>query len=186
MLLINRLSQLFKADANAILDRIEDPEQLLIQAIREMQDSLNSQDYELKLLKHEQEQLMANVADIKQAFVQLDDELEVCLTSQKHDLARVVIRKKLLAEKILKQNTARLTSLKMKVQSREKAMLENQDNLQLMQQKADILISQQGSIQPNAVVDPMTQDLVVRDEDVEVALLKAISVGVHHEKNDVQ
>lgn len=175
MPLINRLSQLFKADANAILDRIEDPEQLLIQAIREMQDSLNSQDCEVKLLKHEQEQLRANEADIKHAFVQLDDELEVCLTSQKHDLARVVIRKKLLAEKILKQNTAKLTSLKTKIQSREKDMLENQDSLQVMQQKADILISQQDSIQHNYVVDPMTQDLVVQDEDVEVALLRALS-----------
>lgn len=175
MPLINRLSQLFKADANAILDRIEDPEQLLLQAIREMQDSLNSQDSDLKLLKHEQEQLRANETDIEHAFVQLDEELEICLTSQKHDLARIVIRKKLLTEKILKQNTARLTSLKADIENRGKTILENQDSLQVMQQKADILIRQQNDTHQAYVADPVAQDLVVQDEDVEVALLRALS-----------
>ena len=38
MALINRVSRLFKADFNAVLDQIEEPEQLLKQAIRDMED----------------------------------------------------------------------------------------------------------------------------------------------------
>ena len=40
MALITRISRLFQADFHAVLDRIEEPEQLLKQAIREMEDSL--------------------------------------------------------------------------------------------------------------------------------------------------
>ena len=40
MALINRISRLFKADFHAVLDHIEEPEALLKQAIRDMEDDL--------------------------------------------------------------------------------------------------------------------------------------------------
>jgi phage shock protein A len=42
MALLNRVSQLFKADFNAVLDQIEEPEQILKQAVRDMEDELAS------------------------------------------------------------------------------------------------------------------------------------------------
>ena len=44
MALINRVTQLFKADFHAVLDRIEEPEQLLRQSIRDMEDVLLAAD----------------------------------------------------------------------------------------------------------------------------------------------
>ena len=38
MPIINRISRLFTADLHAVLDRIEEPEALLKQAIREMEE----------------------------------------------------------------------------------------------------------------------------------------------------
>ena len=40
MELINRIARLFKADFHAVLDQIEEPEALLRQAIRDMEDEL--------------------------------------------------------------------------------------------------------------------------------------------------
>ena len=40
MALITRISRLFQADLHAVLDRIEEPDLLLRQAVREMQDDL--------------------------------------------------------------------------------------------------------------------------------------------------
>ena len=40
MALINRMSRLFTADVHAVLDRIEEPEALLKQAIREMEEEV--------------------------------------------------------------------------------------------------------------------------------------------------
>ena len=40
MALINRVTRLFKADIHAVLDQIEEPEQLLRQAVRDMEEEL--------------------------------------------------------------------------------------------------------------------------------------------------
>ena len=40
MTLINRVSRLFRADLHAVLDRVEEPDLLLHQAVREMEDDL--------------------------------------------------------------------------------------------------------------------------------------------------
>lgn len=42
MALINRISRLFSADFNAVLDRIEEPDVLLKQALREMEEDIYS------------------------------------------------------------------------------------------------------------------------------------------------
>ena len=57
MALITRLSRLFQADFHAVLDRIEEPDIQLKQAIREMQIELQQNEQRLALLQHEAEQL---------------------------------------------------------------------------------------------------------------------------------
>ena len=53
MALITRISRLFKADFHAVLDQIEEPEQLLRQAIREMEDDLDATEHDHKLSRME-------------------------------------------------------------------------------------------------------------------------------------
>ncbi|RLA35148.1 MAG: hypothetical protein DRR11_01080, partial [Gammaproteobacteria bacterium] len=55
MALINRISRLFKADFHAVLDQIEEPEQLLKQAIRDMEDELATTEQSIILCAHDQE-----------------------------------------------------------------------------------------------------------------------------------
>ena len=43
MALINRVSRLFKADFHAVLDQLEEPEQILKQAIRDMEDDMQDE-----------------------------------------------------------------------------------------------------------------------------------------------
>ena len=57
MALVTRLSRLFQADVHAVLDRIEEPDLQLRQAVREMQLSLDQDRQRLKLLRHEYSQL---------------------------------------------------------------------------------------------------------------------------------
>ena len=57
MALITRVSRLFQADFHAVLDRIEEPEVLLRQAVREMEEELARDEQHSKVLHHEQGQL---------------------------------------------------------------------------------------------------------------------------------
>ena len=43
MALMTRVARLFRADLHAVLDRIEEPEVLLRQALREMEDGVNGE-----------------------------------------------------------------------------------------------------------------------------------------------
>ena len=44
MALITRVARLFRADLHAVLDRIEEPDVLLKQAVREMEEELASEE----------------------------------------------------------------------------------------------------------------------------------------------
>ena len=57
MALVTRISRLFQADFHAVLDRIEEPDLQLRQAVREMQYALEQDQQRLQLLQHEAEQL---------------------------------------------------------------------------------------------------------------------------------
>ena len=55
MALIHRVSRLFRADFNAVLDHIEEPELLLRQSIRDMEDELA--DCDRRIARRRQEQV---------------------------------------------------------------------------------------------------------------------------------
>ena len=57
MALINRISRLFKADFHAVLDQIEEPEALLKQAIRDMEDDVVNTEQRIGLCAHDQDAL---------------------------------------------------------------------------------------------------------------------------------
>ncbi len=64
MALINRISRLFKADFHAVLDQIEEPEMLLKQAIREMEDDLAETEQRIRVCAHEQEALATRNSEV--------------------------------------------------------------------------------------------------------------------------
>ena len=88
MALITRLSRLFRADMHAVLDRIEEPQQLLQQAIREMEEALLHEEQQLKLLQHEQGQLQRRLQGLEQSLEKSEEELDLCFESNKEELAR--------------------------------------------------------------------------------------------------
>ena len=67
MALITRISRLFKADFHAVLDQIEEPEQLLKQAIRDMQDEIAVAEQRIANREREQKSLQAHGDDLRMA-----------------------------------------------------------------------------------------------------------------------
>ena len=101
MALINRVARLFKSDFHAVLDRIEEPEQVLRQAIRDMEDKLASAEQRIRLCTHERERLATRKAALDATVKELDQELDLCFAKQKDELARTSVRKKLEAQRLL-------------------------------------------------------------------------------------
>ena len=92
MALINRVSRLFKADFHAVLDQIEEPEMLLKQAIREMEDELAETEQRIRVCAHDQEALTTRKSEVDSKLSEIDDELDLCFASKKDDLAKGLIK----------------------------------------------------------------------------------------------
>lgn len=170
MALITRISRLFQADLHAVLDRIEEPDLLLRQAVREMEDDLARDEQGVKVLNQQLEQLISRETDIRHSLDEIEDELDVCFQSGKDDLARALIKRKLEALRFQK-----FLSRKREVQERTLSGLrtrlqENRVRLDSMRQKAELLAEETvpDSFEDNGAYP----DIVVRDEDVEVAFLR--------------
>jgi phage shock protein A len=168
MALVTRLSRLFQADFHAVLDRIEEPDLQLRQAVREMQFALDQDQQRKQLLQHEADQLDKAVVSIGDKLQALDEELDICIAADKDDLARDLVHRKLAAEKQLQATSDRSTAIDLQGQTLTRQIDEQTQQLTSMKQKLELLVK----------VDDMTVDAnlasaeVIRNEEIEIALLR--------------
>jgi phage shock protein A len=172
MPLINRLSRLFKADLHAVLDRIEEPEVLLRQAIREMEEELARERQRKKALNHDRGQLIARQAELDQTLGEVEEQLDVCIESERDDLARTLVRRKLEAQRSLKSLQSKRETLEETLAGLEGRLEQNSQRLSSLRQKAELLAEE--DVSDPSVCRCSTLDFSVRDDDLEVALLREI------------
>jgi phage shock protein A len=170
MALITRVLRLFRADMHAVLDRIEEPEVLLRQAVREMEEGLAGDEQRIKRLNHEYGQLTARQDDLVQSLAETEQELDVCFDSGKDGLARSLIRRKLEAQRFLRFLARKRETLEETLSGLKARLKANRTRLERIRQKAELLAAE-NSVEPSRDVwgEP---DWPVRDEDVEVAFLR--------------
>ena len=166
MALITRVTRLFTADVHAVLDRIEEPEVVLKQAIREMAEEVAGGEQRLRWLAAEQQQLEQSLNGSDDAIAALDSELDLCFEAGEEDLARSLVKRKLVAEQQHKQVSQQLDVIQRDHDALEAMLAEQGQQLAGMQQKADLLIDTP-SVGYAAMSDPgISQDAI------DVAFLK--------------
>jgi phage shock protein A len=167
MALITRLSRLFQADMNAVLDKIEEPGLLLKQAIRDMEESIALDDRQLRLWEFEQQQLNNRINELSQSLTESDNKIMLCFKSDKDDLARAMLRQKLEAQQVLKSLTGKMTVMKEKAGRLATQLAEHKTQLAEMKQKAEIFMDE-NRVNPSNWENSLN---TVRDEDIEIAFL---------------
>ena len=168
MALITRVSRLFRADLHAVLDRIEEPELLLAQSIREMEEEMARERRQVAPLQQELRQLAARESETANTLGGLEEELEVCFDSGEEALARTLIRRKLEAERYRKFVSGRRESMEQRLSELRERIEENRERLEEMRQQAELL----GGDESGGAEQWETPDIRIRDEDVEVAFLR--------------
>lgn len=95
MALIRRLSRLFAADVHAVLDQIEEPESVLRQAIREMEEELARQRQREKWICGEIESAAGRIGVLATEAGEIDANLDLSFANGNEALARRLTRRKL-------------------------------------------------------------------------------------------
>ena len=176
MALINRISRLFKADFHAVLDQIEEPEALLKQAIRDMEDELASTEQRINLRAHNQEALTVRKSELEDTAREFETKLDLCFEAEKDDLARNIIRQRLEVERLLKRLNARQVA-NAKYIDEQRAMLDqNNATLESLRQKAELFAQQvPAHTGNNGEFDDtawLAREMTVGDDEVEIAFLR--------------
>lgn len=170
MALINRLSRLFRADLHAVLDRIEEPDILLKQALREMQEAIHGDETRHKQLQLEHKQLNSRHLEIQQKLTQLESELDVCFESDKDELAHNFIKRKLEAQRFSQHLARKQDDVQTAINELEVRLRENRARLTAMQQKLQLLCEDERNTGQDE--SWLTPDFSVSDDEVEVAFLR--------------
>lgn len=176
MALINRISRLVKADFHAVLDQIEEPEQLLKQAIRDMEDDLTGTEQRISLCAHDQEALAVRKREVESVLNDVAGQLDLCFKSGKEDLAKSQVRKKLEAERLLKRLKRKYDANEKYIEAQRGSLDENRATLEGLRQKAELFAQRTPSYIDGASefddVSWMARELNVTDDEVEIAFLR--------------
>lgn len=176
MALVNRLTRLVKADFHAVLDNIEEPEQQLKLAIREMEDDLASTEQRIILCAHDQKHLAVRTTELNAAIAEIDSQLALCFESGKEELARALIRKKLEAGVLLKRLASKQAANDEYLSEQQALFDENRATLEGYRQKAELFAKRPRNISDAAAASDdlawLAREMHVSDDDVEVAFLR--------------
>ncbi len=166
MAILTRLGRLFQADVNAALDRLEEPDLVLRQALREMEEQLNEAALKLKAAELEQRDLQDRRNHIESALRQLAGELDLCFSAGNEDLQRLLLRRRIEHERRLVHYAQRKDQLQRSCSERRQQIDEQRRRLEQLRERARMV---ERSGQPLEVCEAST---VVSDADVELALLR--------------
>ena len=92
--IMDRLSRLIRANVHYQLDRAENPEAMLEQILRDMQDSLVSARAQTRDMIAQEKELAADLEQARRAATEWGRKAEAAVSAGKDDLARLALRRK--------------------------------------------------------------------------------------------
>ncbi len=172
MSIIKRITRLFTADMHGILDRLEEPEIILKQAIREMQEEIEKSTNHLDLLQRKQARLDKIHQELTTRLIDLQQQISFCLDKNEL-LAKSLLRKKLETELQIKAVTQQLQELDANITQEVKQLEERKDKLQSTLDKAALFSEQHSNAEMDEQISGRDGSLqqTVTQEDVELAFL---------------
>lgn len=172
MALLTRLSRLFQADLHAVLDQLEEPEALLRQSVREMEDALAADERLLKRLGEDRGRAARQHADCGLTLERLELELATCFAANETELARRLVRRKLEQTKLAASLLRVEEDCAKRAQALAVRLEDNRARLANLRHKLDVLVSQAAEAGRGETRCESGPDLAVAEDEVEAAFLR--------------
>jgi len=169
MPLINRISRLFTADVHAVLDRLEEPDALLKQALREMEDEIAACDTRIRWLNHERDETHRQSTDVVRELDRVAEQLDVCFAAGEESLARGLLKRRLELERHATRLQARADATAKALAADAARLDEQRHAFDALRLRAEPLLD--GTARTYASYS-YALDAPVTDADVDVELLR--------------
>lgn len=169
MAILTRLNRLFRADVHAVLDQLEEPDALLRQAIRDMEEELDRGSTRLRAQEQELATSQRRQREIEAGLAGITGELDLCFAAGNEALARLLLRRRLEGERLLKQVAQQLQRLSAAITEAAQRIADQRQRLDGLRQRAALFDAASPGVEaPNW----SSEDFAVSEADVELALLR--------------
>ena len=178
MNILTRISRLFKADIHGILDNLEQPEIILQQSVRDMQNEIDKAELIIPELDKQQDKLQQKHQCLEAKIKELQEQLQFCFSENNEALGKSVIRKKLQAEVSLKELSRQLANTieekKLKISETD----ERKEKLQAIRDKL-ALFTETTEFKESSLATELNNSIT--QDDIELAFLyekKCYAAGI--------
>lgn len=171
MALLTRLTRLLRADLHALLDRMEAPDVLLQQALREMDADLQARQQQQKQRVLQCQRIEQQLVVLEQQTQQFQSELDLCFESCNDALARTFLRRQLETQQRIQQLQFNHHALQQHIERASDELAQQQAQFDSLQLQAEAFTSHEVPVPaPSSSGDTPCQ---ITEADIELALLKA-------------
>lgn len=171
MAILTRLTRLFRADLHAVLDRIEEPDLLLRQSLREMEDALADAGRRLQAERGRRAAIGRRLQELQTALAGIPAELALCFEAGNDDLARMLLRRRLEGERLLAHLQRQATTRDAAIEEQQAVVGRQREQFERLRQQAELHAP--AADDADAGLDARRDaPFTVTDADVELALLR--------------
>ena len=171
MAIVNRITRLFTADVHAVLDKLEEPEAQLRQAIREMEAALAEQSQQLKALELDRELVRRRSGEVERSLAGVREEIELSFAAGNEALVRTCLRRRLEGERLQRLLEQRAALLTQQIEAATPVLEQQRERLESMRQKAALFDVETSCANADGT-RWNTGDCGVSEADIDLALLR--------------
>ena len=173
MTLIARMTRLFKADLHGILDSLEEPEEVVKQARRDMEEDIATKERWLDELHAVLQRLTIEAQELTASMQEIERQIDLCFAAGNEPLAKNLLRKRLEMARRARGIARAQDETRAKSEGLAKKIAEHKEQLATVVQKLKLYAETRPS-QPwaSALCSPLQGGSLVTDDEVEVAFLE--------------
>jgi phage shock protein A len=167
------MTRLLKADLHGILDGLEEPEEVVKQTIRDMEEALAQKAQTLAAQHTTLQRLTAEEAALARTAQEIETHIDSCFQAENATLARSFIRKRLETARQARQVADAVAETRRQCVSLQQTMAEQREQLAAVVQQLHVYTAtrqQQADITASCM--PGRTATVISEDEVEVAFLE--------------
>ena len=173
MTLIARITRLFKADLHGILDSLEEPEEVVKQAIRDMEEDIATQERRRDELHAVMQRLAIEAQELTASMQESARQIDLCFAAGNEPLAKNLLRKRLEMAKRARGLARAQDAARAQSETLAKQIAEHKEQLAAVVQKLKLYEATRPSQHwPSSICSPLQGGSLVTDDEVEVAFLE--------------
>ncbi|OGQ96767.1 MAG: hypothetical protein A2521_16485 [Deltaproteobacteria bacterium RIFOXYD12_FULL_57_12] len=173
MSIMTRFVRLWKADVHGVMDQMEDRQLLLRQNLREMEEELERQAALFGRMSAARDRARQEGEKNAKESARLTRDIDTAVQKDKEEIARQLIRKRLLLDKHLVELQRHLEEMDKKIVTLTEHLAERQRQYEEIRLRSACYLREQAiEAGQHDVPFPLRPDLGVTDEEVELELLK--------------